>query len=353
MVTMRILRLSIPVLFFSSLVSFASDNASAPLPVPRAFAGWVQSSAPSQPDFSTDQQALLHEFRIETATLTHYEQNGRTLDLSVIRFPDYTDAYGAFTFWREPNMLPQKIGDDAASGDNRVVFFRGNILVDARFDRVTAMTLSQLRDLSRQLPVSKSAGNAPTLPKYIPQDGLAQSSVRYAIGPVGLRLSGATVDNTKIRFDLSPEIVTGAYRTNEGVGLLTLISYPTPQIAGDQLRAIEPGWVQSSLPGNQIKRTHSIDVLTSGQLSSDEAKVLLASVNYDADLTWNEATKPNPRDNVLGLLSGAIILSGILVGIMFIFGFFFGGFRILYFKLKPEKQAAYEESRQMIRLNLR
>ena len=324
-----------------------------PLTLPKAFSGWILSDGPMVPQLTPDQQALFNEFRLEAATEAHYQQNGRTLDLTLFRFPDYTGAYGAFTFLREPNMLVQHIGDEAASGENRVIFFHRNLLVDAKFNSVNAMTLSQLRGLYRDLPIAKSAGHPPALPKYLPAQDLSASSVRYALGPVGLKLSGAPLDASQINFSFSPEIVIATYHNAAGQGTLTLISYPTPQIAADRLRAIEPSFAQSTTPGNQIKRTNSILVLTSGAFTPDEAKSLLASVNYDGDLTWNEPTKPNAKDNVLGLLANVIILSGILGAFMFAIGFFFGGFRLLYFKLRPDKQAAYEQSKELIRLNLR
>jgi hypothetical protein len=339
-------------LLLLAIASFAAPPTQ-PLTLPKAFSGWILSSAPTTPQLTPDQRALFDEFRLQTATEAHYQQNGRTLDLTLFRFPDYTGAYGSFTFLREPNMLVQHLGDEAASGDNRVLFFHGNLLVDAKFDSINAMTLSQLRGLDHELPISESPGRPPVLPKYLPAQDLFASSVHYALGPVGLKLSGAPLDASQINFDLSPEIVTANYPSAAGQGTLTLVSYPTPQIAADRLRAIEPSFAQPATPGNQIKRTNSILVLTSGAFTQDEAKLLLASTNYDGDITWNEPTKQNPKENVLGLLANVIILSGILVGFMFAIGIFFGGFRLLYFKLRPDKQAAYEESKELIRLNLR
>jgi hypothetical protein len=227
------------------------------------------------------------------------------------------------------------------------------VVADARFSAVNAMTLSQMRELSRLLPVAANPGNPPAVPNYLPKQGLIAGSTKYAIGPEGLAQSGAPLNPAQVRFDLSPEVVTGRYESGEGVGTVTIISYPTPQIAGDVLKQIQPAFVQQSTSANQVKRTVSMLVATSGQFSEQEAKSLLASVNYDADLTWNQATKPNPRDNVMGLLANVIILSGILVGFMFVFGIFFGGFRLLYYKFYPAKAAAHEESQELIRLNLR
>jgi hypothetical protein len=329
--------------------------------LPKAFAGWVQAGSGAKPNLTADQQSLLKEFGLKTVQEAQYAQNGRHLDLTVYQFPDYTGAYGAFTFWREPNMNVQKVGDEAATGEDRVVFFRGNILVDAKFDKVNAMTLGQLRTLSAELPVEKNPGHPPTLPKYLPTQDLIATSVHYALGPVGLRLSGSPIDASKINFSFSPEFAIGRYGTSNttgnGPGMVTLASYPTPKIAGEQQRGLEPTLAQIPVPQGaapaQVKRSSSILVMTSGAFTADEAKTVLGSVNYDADLTWDEPTKPNPRDNVFGLLGNIIILSGVLVGFMFLIGFFFGGFRLIYYKLNPEKARVHEANQELIRLNLR
>ncbi len=228
-------------------VSFAiAQTAPQPITLPRAFSGWVLSSNPARPRLSADQQALLTEFGLNAASEAHYQQNGRNLDLTIFRFPDYTGAYGSFSFFREPNMLPQKVGDEAVSGVNRVLFFHGNFLVDAKFDSVSAMTLSQLRGLDSLLPVSKNSGHPPVLPKYLPPENgdLLPSTMHYAIGPIGLKLSGAPLDASQVDFKFSPEIVTANYRSAAGwtgvdTGLVAIIfpfAIPTHRCCGGRRR---------------------------------------------------------------------------------------------------------------------
>jgi len=340
------------VLMWALTVGAAAAWAQGAPGLPKAFAGWVKASNVAPPQITREQASLLQEFRLAGAAQARYEENGNHLDLTVFSFADYTGAYGAFTFWRAPNMLPQSMGDDAASGDDRVIFFTANLLVDAKFDRVSAMTLGQLRELARSLAKSPTPGNPPTLPKFLPKQELQTSTVRYAVGPQGLAQSGAPLNAEQVAFQFSPEIVTAHYTVDSGDALLTIVEYPTPQIAADQLKKIAPGFLSTSRPAQQIKRTYSMLVLTSGEVSAGDAQTLLASVNYEADVTWNQATKQNPKDNVGSLLVNIIVLSGILVAFMFIFGLFFGGFRLLYYRLNPGKAAAREEEQQLIRLNL-
>ena len=54
-------------------------------------------------------------------------------------------------------------------------------------------------------------------------------------------------------------------------------------------------------------------VLAAGPLSPSEAKSLLASVNYEANVTWNENTFLNKKDNIGNLVWNALILCAILM----------------------------------------
>ena len=53
-------------------------------------------------------------------------------------------------------MKSERIGTKAASANERILFFRSNVLVDATFDRVTGMSAAELRELAGMLPEAKS-----------------------------------------------------------------------------------------------------------------------------------------------------------------------------------------------------
>ena len=137
---------------------------------------------------------------------------------------------------------------------------------------------------------------------------------------------------------------------------LTMIAYPTPQIAGERLRAIE----ESLAPGSSanadrqpfIKRTGPLVVLVTGDASKSEAHALLSAVNYEADVTWNENTYLTKRDNVGNLIIAALTLCGILILIALVVGFAFGGLRVLLQRMMPGRVFASDEDANIIRLNL-
>lgn len=131
-----------------------------------------------------------------------------------------------------------------------------------------------------------------------------------------------------------------------------LISYPTPQIAADHLRKIEATQAQAAAPVVFSKRTGPIVVVVSGALSPSEAKSLLASVNYDADVTWNENTHFDKRNNIGNLVWNALVLCGIMMAFALVVGIAFGGLRVLVQRIIPEKVFHREEQIDFISLRL-
>ena len=70
---------------------------------------------------------------------TYKSDDGRTLKIRAARFTDASGAFGAYTFYLQPAMAREEIGDQAASSSSRVLFYRGHIVVDAVFSAVSVM----------------------------------------------------------------------------------------------------------------------------------------------------------------------------------------------------------------------
>ncbi len=336
-------------------IAFASDPNNF---LPTSFAGWNQSgSAQSTTDpakADAAYPAVLKEYGFAgSETVTYTRSDGRKLTVKAARFNDATGAYGAFTFYRQPAMRAERIGTKAASANQRILFFRDNILVDADFDHLTEMSAAELRELAGMLPAAKdSAENLPTLPEYLPKSDAVENSAKYILGPQALLAEKAPLTPEQVDFSHDPEILIQDYSSKSGPLTLTLIQYPTPQIAGERLRALQS--VEQSTPNSLLVRRSEtlVDVVT-GAIGSSEAHALLNSVNYDAEVTWNEATSMSKRDNIGNLMLGVFALTGIVLLISLIFGVFFGGIRVLMKRLFPDSVFDRPEDVEIIQLHLR
>ncbi len=298
--------------------------------------------------------------RLEKATYTR--DDGRTLTIKAAVFADASGAYGAFTYYKTPVMLDEQIGGQAASLNNRVVFYQGNILVDAVFDRLTTMSAAELRELARSLPKPPgSAGNLPPLPNYLPKQ-VDTKNAKYVLGPVALDRLGSPLPVPLVDFKSGAEVVMANYRAKIGDSTLMLIEYPTPQLAAEKLRQLDA----THQPTTQTKggpslldvapffdkRTGPILVIAAGPLSASEANKLLGSVSYEADVTWNENTYVTKKDNLANLLFNVIVLCGIVVGLAVVAGLTFFGIRILTKRAFPGRVFDRPEDLEIISLRL-
>jgi len=361
---MSISRLFVITSILLAAVCFASSKPSkveAPSILPRSFGGWHISNSPQASKNSAAADPtngeLLKEYGFtdfEGATYTR--DDGRKHNLKAARFQDASGAYGAFTFYKSPEMLNEKIGDQGYSLNKRILFYRGNILVDAVFEQqLSAMSAAELRELADELPKSSgSNANLPGLPIYLPKDFYVKNTAKYIVGPVALEKSGAPLPEQFVNFAKGAEVVLADYNVSGTPAKLILIGYPTPQIAETQLKQIQAAQQAHQFGDAQIttRRTGPILVLLSGAISAGDAKSLLSSVNYDADVTWNQNTYFTRRDNVANLIVGVILLAAIIGGMSIVVGLAFGGFRVAMNRVFPNRVFNRPEQMEIIALHL-
>lgn len=353
---MRLLKPHLVILLFIALATTALAQQKNSI-LPQSFAGWEKSgdirSGANPSEIDQAHPDVLKEYgfnEFETAT---YTRPDRTLKVRAARFHDATGAYGAFTFYRDPRMNSESVGTMAASANERILFFRDNILVDAQFDRVTGMSGSELRELAASLPsASGTAANLPTLPNYLPRQDLIANSAKYVVGPAALEALNPPLRGEIINFRLSPEIMLSSYAVDRQTASLILIAYPTPQIAGERLRAIETADHPQDGTTIVAKRTGPIVALVKGMISEGDARKILGRVNYEAEVTWNENTGLSKRDNIGNLVIAAFVLVGIILLISLVTGVLFGFARVVMQKLFPDRFVTKAEEADFIRLNI-
>lgn len=328
-----------------------------PALLPAEFSGWqLQSqtlktgSDPAAVD-PTD-YAVLKEYGFSDFALATYQRDGRTLQIKAARFADATGAFGAFTYLVQPQMLTETIGDKAASNNSRILFFRGNVLVDAQVERMTSMTGADLRALADALPRAKGNLSAlPTLPGHLPRGNIANSD-RYMVGPVAMERLGVPIPASLVNFQMAPEVEFAKYHNHlGGAANFTLISYPTNQMAAERLKTMQA----ANLPGGPyyFKRSGPLLAVVNGGIDESEARDLLAQVVYDAEVTWNESSKRDERNNIGNLIVGVFMLIGVILLFAVVLGFAFGGVRVIAKKFFPDRFFDRPEDVDIIRLDLK
>ncbi len=308
--------------------------------------------------------AILTEYRFSDFSAARYTRDdGRTLKVRAARFADASGAFGAYTFYLQREMAKEQVGDQGASqmseAGQRVLFYRGHVLVDALFSQQSPMSAAELRELAGDLP--RASGNAAALPPvllYMPTRGYVRNSQKYAEGPAALAALTAPVSADLVDFSSSAEVTLGHYDTPSGDATLLLIYYTNPQVAIEHLRRLDPSYQAQSgvaavgtVGSLRYKRTGPIIAIVSGAAESD-AKSLLALVNYEAKVTWNQATDNHDVHDLYLLIVNVVILCAIVGGLALVAGVAFGGFRIVMKRWFPDKVFDRPEQMEFISLHL-
>jgi hypothetical protein len=350
--------------------SAKAPSAAAPL-LPTDFAGWSQN-APAQESTTPESAdaanaAVLKEYGFQQFVSAHYVNGDNKLNLRAIRFQDASGAYGAFTFYRRPGSIAEQIGRSAAWDGTHALFWNGATLVDATLDHVTPMTASELRELAKDLPQPPGSANvAPPLPGYLPRQDLELGLTHYSLGPEAYARTGGVLPVSLVGFASSAEAVTALYSDRDGDGQVTLLIYPTPQLAAARLRDIDgflkagntqntwPQPLAESRPGAILtRRSGPIVAVVTGSLPDAVAHKLINQVNYQADIVWN-----NPQgyisdgSKVARLILGIFALTGILGGAAILLGLFLGGGRAIFRVLRGKSASAFQEETEFISLHL-
>jgi hypothetical protein len=314
-------------------------------------------------EFDATERAVLMEDGIKRYARSEYTESGKAIaaksgvdstqhgTVTVYQFGDVSGAVAAYDYFRSPKTAsrPEKIGDEVGFAKDGVVFRSGVNVVVEDINRGGDVAM---RELIVKLPkVGGTKGLAPLLPTYLPAKGLQKDSVRYALGPAGYQAMGGVLPPEIVGFDKAAEVVTAKY---DGKGTLTLVLYPTPQIAGDHGRQIV---AEMNRQGSQagtvaLRREGPLVLMTSGAWGAAEAKAMVEGIHLRSEVTWN---KPMPLEfhsevrKTVSLLTSILVFCGLGALAAVVLALFLGGGRAAV-RVMQGKPAATEP--EFLRIDL-
>jgi len=356
-------------------------SAAAKSPLPEVFDGWQLDGKvkplPTPQDADSAHAAALVEYGYTSGATATYSRTGETLSIRALRFGDATGAYGAYSFYRQNRWPRENIGTGAASDNAHVVFWKGNVFVDATFSHVDPMAGSALRELARELTVlTGNKAVPPPVLMNLPQRSIDGQTTHYALGPAGY--SAGVLPAYLVGFDRGAEAVTANYKLRSGPATLTLIDYPTPQLAaaqeaairayinaGDQPQHSQPQhagdqpqhtWTEALLNSDkaslEVRRSGPLVALVSGDAVPEESHKLLETVNYDATLMSIPQPMQSEVSKTAKLLGGIAALVGVGSLAAILLGLFLGGGRALWRLARGKPISALQEA-EFTHLDLR
>jgi hypothetical protein len=287
------------------------------------------------PPWSGADQAVLVEDGIKRyergAPKSAVAHEATTGTVTVYQFVDATGAAAAYDYLRKSAPY---------------VVRSGVSVVVANVTLPPASAEALLRTVETGLPkVGGPKGLPPLLPTYLPAKGLVKDSQHYALGPTGYQAMGGVLPAEIIGFDKAAEVVTAKY---EGKGTLTLLLYPTPQIAGDHGRQIETEMNRQGAEAGTVKlrREGPLVLLTTGAWNAAEAQKLIEGVHLRSEVTWSKPVPPEFHAEIrktVSLLTSILVFCGVGALAAVILALFLGGGRAAIRVLQGKPAASEPE----------
>jgi len=323
----------------------------APL-LPASFGEWKAAAAhtgdvPAYSLANANKDAL-EECGPQRSQVADYVRGGRSLHVEAIEFGDRTGAVSAFTLVERPGMrVGKELGSSDAVGEGAVLFTVGSSLV--LVNGATEQDLASLKPLALGLPkVPGNKGVAPLLPTLAPGEGLVVGSLRYALGPETYQIEGGVLPAHSLELEKSGEAVTALYSDKRGKETLTVLLYPTPNIAGQITKSI-----QGALPGMgagfgsaKVRREGPLVVLASGGWAAEDAQRMVETIHLRQDVAMNKVFAPAFETEVVktySLLTSIAVLSGVLMLAAVLLGLFLGVGRASFRVMRGKPAAAEPE----------
>ncbi len=280
------------------------------------------------------------------------------------QFVDATGAFSAYTYFREGGHLVHPVTGSSAETElpgGELVLLSGISVVRAKVKDTPSAVASLLNEMETGLPkVTGRRSLPPLLPTLFPKSGYDESGLRYALGPVTYKAMGGALPAEILGWDKSAEVGIAQYNGRTGHGTLTLLMYPTPQIAGDRGRAIEQAVNQeiakdgpASLGTVKLKRLGPMVEMTQGGFTPDQALALLASVKLNQEVTFDKPMPPEFHAEIhktYTLLQEIAVFCGVGTLAAIVLGVFLGGARA-GIRVLQGKPAASEP--EFLRIDLR
>jgi hypothetical protein len=368
------LALLLTAIYLSAQKKAAPKPQAAPVEVktallPDVFDGWELKGTikpfakPEQADPAN--AAALTEYGFTDGATATYTRGNLTLDIRALRFVDATGTYGAYSFYRQSGWPKEQIGTGGASDKNRALFWQGNLFIDANFSQLDPAAAGSLRELAKHLPtISGTKAIAPPVLANLPQKYLDGQTTHYALGAAGYQ--NGVLPASLVGFDRGAEVVTATYTLTTGKATLTLIDYPTPQMAAAQETAIhnyilagdtaQAPWtaaLKDSIRGSlEVRRSGPIVALVSGSALPDDSHHLVETVHFDAALVSIPQPVSNDVQKTVELLTGIGVIVGVGSLAAVLLAFFLGGFRALW-RVARGKPASSLYDAEFIHIDLR
>ncbi len=295
-------------------------------------AAWGEHTRAKVQPVAISDAGLWAEYEGEEAEKVLFKSPIGPFGATAWRLRDSTSALAWYYFTRPANCTPVRNtqaacttpGMAAMALKNYVLLFEGWRPLDR-----------ELAELEKTLPGMRSGGGFPNLPGFLPDKNRIRNSERYVVGVESLARFEPRISPFLVGFEDGAEAVRAVYKTSAGDLGVTLLSYPTPQLARKKQAGFEgqQGWA--------VKRSGTLIAVIPQQVDASAAASVLGGIEWDMTFMWNQATKAPPMPDVAGMLIAIFELTGLLLVICIGGGILVAG--LYYFSRARERASGLGE----------
>jgi len=342
------------------LFCFAQTSARAQSRMPDSFGKWKSAGVIVELG-RTD--ALSGDVRKEAGETgvegRRYQRGAKEIVVVSEQFGDPSGAYEAYTALLSTKLNPSTVAPLTAAGNDQLIALVGNRVVTV--SHISSATDADLKMLLDKLQQGSDRSPLPPIRSYLPDEDMVQGSQRYALGPAGFDAALESLEESKfsaitpeIGFAKGAEAMLAGYHLGNGKAEhLVLLYYPTPQIAEQQLKHIQPILAANpELRTATVERRNSLLSLVLSPASAESAASLRENIKYGISVTWNEGshtiTDPPWLLMVKNIFTGTLVFCGITI----VLGIAFGGVRVLTKRFFPGKVFDRTTDREVLQLGL-
>ncbi len=264
---------------------------------------------------------------------TYATGNQGSLSIEVVKLKDWRAAFSLLTLL--PGLIIQEgpPGEAFAIRPGRLQFAHDRYWVDIRGNGVA-------EDLPMRVAVSISnrigprQNTPPALISHFPQSGYDESSLKYIIGAESFQSFASSVAGGQLEFNPAMEIAQAAYSWDGHEGILTLVGFPTSQMAEDHFSELAD-WETAE---KNIYRTYARKVgpllgFLEGTYDPAAADKLMSSIQYAYSVRWiyekgkNTTTVWGVPVSILGTVVRSLLFVALLCAASVFMGICIAGIR--------------------------
>ena len=328
--------------------------------LPTQFGNWKQGPGPGDESKSLPPSSATAEEAGRTGVeFAWYRNANRAVKVVLEQFRDPTGAYEAYTAELKVGMNATTLGGASAVDAERLLTLVGNYVIEVSPPK--SISDADLLQLLKPIRAGATEGPLPPIRAFLPNEGLVQGTQRYAMGPAAFQSALEVLGQTKfaaltgeVGFRTGAEAMLASYalRGNRSQTLL-LLDYPTPQLAEQHLRHIQP--ILSANPDlarTTVERKASLLSLVLSPVSEQAAAQLRADINYDTGVTWNEPSQTLTDPPWVLVLKNIFLGTFAFCGLALALGLAFGGLRVVTKRFFPGKVFDRPEDMEVLQLGL-